>query len=185
VNCLVAGSPAGTALELAAALLAADPEAPVTLLSDDTEGLLAVLDRPGLARCEVLWADAASPATVDDALVHRRMLHGRPDVVVVVVDELSADAAAGGSAWAMASVLAPRLSGTPLVVTGTGAAAVESALAALLDDLTEATGQAPACAVVPGCDPDAVVGRATELVCRSPAPEAVESGPLVHGHCAH
>jgi hypothetical protein len=179
VNCLLVGRPTGTTLDIAGALLAADPEAPVTLLSDDTEGLLDVLDRPGLTRCEVLWADAASPATVDDALVHRRMLHGPPDVVVIVVDEPS------DSACAFATVLAPRLSGAPLVVTGHRAASVGSEVVALLPDAADEAGLAPrSLGIVAGHDPRAVLDRAAQLVREAPAPKAEPSGPLLHGHCA-
>ena len=187
MNCLLAGVPAGTTLALAAAVLAADPEAPVTVLSDDTEGLLALLDRPGLGRCEVLWADGASPGTVDDALVHRRMLHGPPDVIVIVVDErpTSGDAPTDDGAWSLGAVLAARAAGTPLLVTGTGVAAVEQPLLALLDRVADETGQAPVCAVVRDSRPDAVLARAADLVRTSPAPQPVDAGPLVHGHCAH
>jgi hypothetical protein len=182
VNCLLAGAPAGTTLDMARVLLAADPAAPVTLLSDDTEGLLAVLDQPGLTRCEVLWADAASPATVDDALVHRRMLHGPPDVVIVVVDE---QPGAGEAAWTLGAVLVPRLFGTPLVVTGSGVAALAPVVTAFLEGLADEVGQALACVVVPGCDPDVVLRQAADLVRTSPAPQAVAAGPPAHGHCAH
>jgi hypothetical protein len=179
VNCLLVGRPTGTTLGVAGALLAADPEAPVTLLSDDSEGLLAVLDRPGLTRCEVLWADAASPGTVDEALVHRRMLHGRLDVVVIVADDPS------GSARAFATLLVPRLAGAPLVVTGHEAAAVGADVVALLDDAADGAGLAPrSLGIVVGDDHGAVLARAAQLVRRAPAPAEI-SAPLLHGHCAH
>ncbi len=174
MNCLLAGAPTGTTPGVARALLAAAPGAPLTLLSDDTEGLLRLLDEPGLSACEVLWADAANPATVDDALVHRRMLHGRPDVVVVVVDR--------DTAWTLGGVLVPRLSGTPLVVTGEAAAALAPRVAADLRALTDGDGEPPVHAIVPGDDPDAVVRRAAELVRTAPAPP---DAPLLSGHCAH
>lgn len=179
MNCLLAGAPAGTTLDVAAALLTADPGAPVTLLSDDTAGLLAVLDRPELTGSEVLWADPGSPATVDDALVHRRMLHGRPDVVVVVVDDQP------DREWALGTILLPRLAGTPLLVTGAAAAALEPRLTALLGELADGDGHAPACAVVPGTDPDAVLAEAARLVRATPVPEVDAGAPLLHGHCAH
>ena len=145
MNCLLTGRPDGTTLAVARAFRAADPAAPVTLLSDDTDGLLRALQQPGLDRCEALWADAALLATVDDALVHRRMLHGQPDLVVVVADEERV-------ADSLLAVLVPRLAGTPLVVTGDAAAALaprlSAQLAALLDD-----GTVPRHAVVPGQRP--------------------------------
>jgi hypothetical protein len=177
VNCLVAGRPGGTALAVAGAFLAAAPEAPVTLLSDDTDGLLRAVEQPGLDRCEVLWADAAVPATLDDALVHRRMLHGRPDVVVVVIDR---ERGTGD----LVAVLAPRLGGAPLLVTGDGAAARAQEISALLAELAVEQGSAPVHVVVPGHDLDAVLRGATELVRSAPQP-AVPPAPLLSGHCAH
>jgi hypothetical protein len=174
VNCLVAGRPHGAALAIAGAVLASVPDAPVTLMSDDTPGLLAALDRPELGGAEVLWADPSVPGTVDDALVHRRMLHGRPDVVVAVVD-------AEQGAADLATVLAPRLGGTPLVLTGDGAAAAASAIRALLE---EAGGEGTAPAVVPGHDAAAVLRVATDLVRRAVRP-ADDPAPLLSGHCAH
>ena len=115
-------------------------------------------------------------ATVDDALVHRRMLHGRPDVVVAVVD---ADSAGGD----LAEVLAPRLGITPLVLAGDGAAAAEPAVRALLEEAA-GEGTPPDHEVVPGHDPDAVVRVAADLVRRA-TPPAEASAPLLSGHCAH
>lgn len=182
MNCLLAGYPAGTTLDVAAALLAASPGAPVTLLSDDTRALLAVLDRPELAGCEVLWADAAEPGTVDDALVHRRMLHGQPDVVVVVVDE---EQLGGAHGWGLAAVLLPRLGGTPLLVVGAGAATHIPRLSALFRDLAGAGGADFACAFVAGTDTDAVLQQAALLVSTEPVAHASVERPLLHGHCAH
>jgi hypothetical protein len=177
VNCLLAGAPTGTTIGVARALLAAFPGAPVTVLSDDTAGLLRLLDEPGLDGTEALWADAQVPATVDDALVHRRMLHGRPDVVVVVADEEPAD----GGAWRFGGVLAPRLSGTPLLVTGSAAAGLGARVAADLQALTAV----PPHAVVPGDDPEEVLRRAAELVHTAPLPPSDSAAPLLSGHCAH
>jgi hypothetical protein len=181
MNCLLVGAPGGTTAAVARAFVEAAPEQPVTLLSDDSDGLLRLLDEPGLGGCECLWADADAPATVDDALVHRRMLHGRPDVVVVVVDRTPAD---GSAAWTFGELLIPRLSGTPLVVTGRAADAVapdvEATLRALADDAA-----APPHAVVPGDDPSAVLTRAAELLRSLPAPCPDATAPLLAGHCGH
>lgn len=162
MNCLLAGAPTGTAIGVARALLAASPGSPVTVLSDDTEGVLRVLDEPGLGGCEVLWADPATPATVDDALVYRRMLHGRPDVVVVVADGQPV----GGDPWRFGGVLVPRLSGTPLVITGAAAAELEPRVVADLAALDAA----PPHVFVPGHDPGAVLHRAAELRRAAPPP---------------
>ncbi len=177
MNCLLAGAPTGTTIGVARALLAASPGAPVTVLSDDTAGLLRVLDQPGLEGCEALWADADVPATVDDALVHRRMLHGRPDVVVVVVDE----APPGGDAWRFGRVLVPRLSGAPLVVIDAAADGLGPRVAAELQALPAV----PAHAVVPGTDPEAVLRAAAELVPAAPLPLTDPAAPLLSGHCGH
>jgi hypothetical protein len=180
MNCVLVGAPTGATVELARALLAAAPDAPVTLLSDDTDGMLRLLDEPGLGDCECLWADAGSPASVDEALVHRRMLHGRPDVVVVVVDRTPAD---GSTAWTFGELLVPRLAGTPLVVTGRAAAAVAADVEATLRALSDDAGVPPH-AVVPGEDPAEVLARATELLRSLPAPSP-DAAPLLAGHCGH
>jgi hypothetical protein len=103
VNALVVGAPLGAAGALARDLLALDAGAPVTVLSGDRAGLLAALERPGLS--EVLWADPAEPETCDDAVVHRQLLHGAPDVVVAAVD--------GPADWSLAERVARRLPGVP------------------------------------------------------------------------
>jgi hypothetical protein len=181
MNCLLVGAPGGTTAGVARALVEAAPEHPVTLLSDDTDGMLRLLDEPGLGGCECLWADAATPATVDDALVHRRMLHGRPDVVVLVVDRAPEE---GPSAWALGRLLLPRLAGTPLVVTGPAAAdlapLVATTLQAAADDAA-----VPPYAVVPGDDPVEILHRAAELLRSLPAPAPDASAPLLAGHCGH
>jgi hypothetical protein len=182
MNCLLVGAPTGTTVDLARALLAAAPEAPLTLLSDDTDGMLRLLDEPGLADCECLWADAAAPASVDNALVHRRMLHGRPDVVVVVVDRTPAD---GSPAWTFGELLVPRLSGTPLVVAGRAADAVAPDVEATLQALADDDAGVPPHAVVPGDEPTEVLTRAAELLRSLPAPVPDASAPLLAGHCGH
>jgi hypothetical protein len=182
MNCLLAGAPTGTTVDLARALLAATPDAPLTLLSDDTDGMLRLLDEPGLGDCECLWADAASPASVDDALVHRRMLHGRPDVVVVVVDRTPAE---GSPAWTFGELLVPRLSGTPLVVSGRAAAAIAPDVEATLRALADDDAGVPLHAVVPGDDPTEVLTRAAELLRSLPTPSPDGSAPLLAGHCGH
>lgn len=182
MNCLLVGDPGGTTVGIARAFVEAAPEQPVTLFSGDTDGMLRLLDDPGLSGCECLWADAASPGTVDDALVHRRMLHGRPDVVVVVADRTPAD---GSPAWTLGELLVPRLSGTPLVVAGLAAATlaplVDGTLRALADDDTAV----PPSAVVPGDDPVEILHRAAELLRSLPAPSPDASAPLLAGHCGH
>ena len=182
MNCLLVGAPGGTTAGVARALLEGAPQQPVTVLSDDTDGMLRLLDEPGLGGCECLWADAAVPATVDDALVHRRMLHGRPDVVVVVVDRTPAE---GSPAWTFGELLVPRLAGTPLVVTGRAAAAVAPDVEASLRTLSDDEVGVPPHAVVPGDDPAEVLARAAELLRSLPAPSADASAPLLTGHCGH
>ena len=179
MNCLLAGRPSGSTLGVARALLASAPQAPVTLMSDDTQGLLAVLDEPGLTGCEVLWADAASPATLDDALVHRRMLHGGPDVVVIAVDEASE------RDRALVAALVPRLSGAPLVLTGHGATILGPEAVALLHGSTDddAAAEPAPIEIVAGDDPRAVLARAARLLREAPAHRA--EAPLLRGHCAH
>ena len=177
MNCLLVGAPTGTTIGIARALLATSPGSPVTVLSDDTAGLLRFLDEPGIDGCEVLWADADVPGTVDDALVHRRLLHGRPDVVIVVADREPAR----GDAWRFGGVLAPRLSGTPLVITGAAAAELAPRVAADLAALSAV----PPHAVVAGDDPEAVLHRAAELVRIAPHSQSDPSAPLLSGHCAH
>jgi hypothetical protein len=182
MNCLLVGAPGGTTAGVARAFVEAAPQQPVTLLSDDTDGMLKLLDEPGLGSCECLWADAAAPATVDDALVHRRMLHGRPDVVVLVVDRAPGD---GPSAWALCELLLPRLSGTPLVVTGLAAAAVAPLVADTPAALADGDAAEPPNAVVPGDDPAEVLHRAAELLRSAPAPQDDPAAPLLSGHCGH
>ena len=181
MNCVVAGRPAGTTLAVAGALRSVTPAAPVTLLSDDTAGLLAALDRPELAGCEVLWADAAVPSTVDDALVHRRMLHGRPDVVLVVVDRSPAD---GSTAWTFGELLAPRLAGTPLVVTGLAAAGLAGQVADVLRG-TDGDRAEPPHVVVPGDDAAEILRRTTEFLRSLPEPATEPAASLLAGHCGH
>lgn len=181
MNCLLVGAPGGATAGVARAFVEADPQHPLTLLSDDTDGMLRLLDEPGLGGCECLWADAEAPATVDDALVHRRMLHGRPDVVVLVVDRAPGD---GPSPWAFGELLLPRLSGTPLVVTGRAAGAVAPAVEATLRALAE-DAAVPPHAVVPGDDPAEVLHRTAELLRSAPAPQDGGAAPLLSGQCGH
>jgi hypothetical protein len=80
-------------------------------------------------------------------------------------------------------LLVPRLSGTPLVVTGLAAAELARQVAAVLhvladDDISEPPH------VVPGNDPVEILKRATELLRSRPAP-AESSVPLLSGHSAH
>jgi hypothetical protein len=181
MNCLLVGAPDGTMAGVARAFVEVARRQPVTVLSQDTDGLLRLLDQPGLDGCECLWADADAPATVDDALVHRRMLHGRPDLAVLVVDRVPEE---DGSAWALGELLLPRLSGTPLVVTGRAAAAVAPDVEATLRALADDAGVPPH-AVVPGDDPTEVLTRATQLLRSLPAPAPDASAPLLAGHCGH
>jgi hypothetical protein len=182
MNCLLVGAPGGTTAGIARVLLEGDPQPPVTLLSDDTDGMLRLLDEPGLDGCECLWADATAPGTVDDALVHRRMLHGRPDVVVVVVDRTPAE---GSPAWTFGELLVPRLAGTPLVVTGRAAVTVAPDVAATLRALADDEAGVPPHAVVPGDDATEVLTRAAELLRSLPTPSPGASAPLLAGHCGH
>jgi hypothetical protein len=86
-------------------------------------------------------------------------------------------------------VLLQRLAGTPLLVTGTGAAALEPRVTALLHELTEEDAHASVCTVVPGRDAAAVLQEAARLVrtapAPAPAPEAEAGRPLLSGPCAH
>lgn len=182
MNCLLAGAPGGTTTTVARAFLAAAPDAPLTVLSDDTAGMLGLLDEPGLGSCECLWAEAGRPETVDDALVHRRMLHGRPDVVVLAVDRHPAD---GGSAWPLGELLAQRLSGTPLVVTGVAADAVAPLLTDALRSLADDGGVTAPHVVVPGDDPGTILRATADLLRSLPAPSAEPVAPLLAGHCGH
>jgi hypothetical protein len=175
VNVLVIGAPLGAAGALARELPAGGESAPVTLLSSDRAGLLAALDRPGLP--EVVWADPAEPATCDDAVVHRQLLHGTPDAVVAAVD--------GPADWSLAEQVARRLPGVPLLLTGPGAGTVGGSFAALVAELAELSGRDPLHAVVADGDGTALRERLATLVAaadRSPLPPAGHAGP---GHCAH
>ncbi|UOY02268.1 hypothetical protein [Blastococcus sp. PRF04-17] len=182
MNCLLVGNPGGTTADVARAVVEAAPEQPVTLLSDDTDGLLRLLGEPGLSGCECLWADPAVPATVDDALVHRRLLHGSPEVVVLVVDRTPED---GGSAWALGELLVARLTRAPLLVTGLAAAALAPRVAAALSELTDDGAVRPPCAVVPGNDPSEVLRRAADLLRSVAVPRNDPATPLLSGHCGH
>ncbi|TFV56077.1 hypothetical protein E4P41_16260 [Geodermatophilus sp. DF01-2] len=171
MNALVTGAPAGTALAVARALTTAG--GPVTLVSSDTAGLLAALDAPGMTGVDVLWADPASPAGCDDAVVHRRLVHATPEALVLAVDD--------PAEFALGAALARRLPGVPWVVAGGTAAAVADAATALATELGEDT----LWALVPGTDPSAVEHRLTDLreaAAARPAPLA--AAPAL-GSCAH
>lgn len=153
MNAVVVGAPLGAAGALARALAAAEPGAPVTLVSGDGPALLAALDEPGLG--EVLLVDHSVPATCDQALVHRQLLHGAPEVLVVGVEGTD-------DGWALGELVAQRFPQVPLLVTGPGAMAAADCVAALAA-AREAEGLPPLTDVLPGVDPGEVQHRLRAL----------------------
>lgn len=170
MNALVVGPPTEGALAVARMLNAAG--GPLTLVSSDSDGLLAALDDPALAGVDVLWADPSSGESCDDAIVHRRMLHPAPDGVVLVIDD-RAD-------WALAAEIVRRLPDVPWVATGTGVASVADEVAAFRagrddGDLSD---------VVPGAEPGVIGDRLAALRAEAlsrPAPEVLPRT----GTCCH
>lgn len=180
VNALVVGDPAGTAGAAAAELLAAGESSPVTLVSQDTAGLLAAVDDPALASCDVLWADPAQPGSCDDAVVHRQMLHGVPDGLVVAVD------ATDDPSWSLGSQLWRRLPGVPLLVTGPAAEGLRARLAELSAELERESGAEPSWQIIPGTGSAPVLEHWAALtLAASDRPAPVAAVAFGHSCCAH
>jgi hypothetical protein len=178
VNALLVGDPAGTAGRVAAELVAF-AAGPVTLVSQDTAGLLAALDQPELASCDVLWADPAQPGSCDDAVVHRQMLHGAPEGVVVAVDT------ADDPAWSLGAQLWRRLIGVPLLVTGPSADGVRARLNDLGAELGREAREELQWQLVPGAGSAVLEHWIALLAAATDRPARVAAVPSGHACCAH
>jgi hypothetical protein len=182
VDALLVGSPAGTAGRAAAELVAFAP-GPVTLVSQDSAGLLGALDRPDLASCDGLWADPAQLGSCDDAVVHRQLLHGAPEgegegegVAVDIADD---------PAWSLGAQLWRRLIGVPLLVMGPSADGVRARLNDLGTELCWEAGEKLQWQLVSGADSAVLEHWLRLLAAATDRPARVAAVPSRHGCCAH